>query len=365
MSLEILVEFFVQVVEAEASDIHLKIGQPPIYRLEGHLYKADCPPVTRDQLLELMSEILTPGLKEAFDRNQEADFAWNMNERVRFRANLFSSNGEPTLTLRYIKNAVHTFESLNLPAQMAKIAMSRRGVVLLAGTTGSGKSTTLGAMLNYINDREFRRIITIEDPIEYIFKDNKSVISQREIGFDTDTFQTGLRAAMRQDPDVIMVGEIRDRNSVETAITAAETGHLIFSTVHAENSVQGVLRILDMFKPEERNQIRLAVSQTLQAIICQRLIPSLNGRVRPACEILRTNALVKKLIIEESVDKLATAIETGKEEGMMSFNQALYQMVKEGLVDQETAMRFASNPEALHMNLRGIFLDAGHRIVGR
>lgn len=362
--MDTLIEFFVQAVESEASDIHLKIGQPPIYRLEGHLYKADAPPVTREQILELMSEILTPGLKEAFDHNQEADFAWNLNERVRFRANLFSSSGEPTLSLRYVKNAIHTFESLNLPPQLAKVAMARRGIVIMAGTTGSGKSTTLGAMLNYINDREFRRIITIEDPIEYVFRDNKSVISQREIGFDTETFQSGLRAAMRQDPDIIMVGEIRDRNSVETAITAAETGHLIFSTVHAENSVQGVLRLLDMFSPDERPQIRLAISQTLQAIICQRLVPSVNGRVRPACEILRTNALVRKLILQESVDKLSVAIETGKEEGMMSFNQALYQMVKDGTVDQETAMRFASNPEALHMNLRGIFLDAGHRIVG-
>jgi len=363
--MDTLIEFFVQAVESDASDIHLKIGQPPIYRLEGHLYKADAPPVTRDQILELVSEILTPQLKEQFDRNQEADFAWNLSERIRFRANLFSSNGDPTLSLRYIKNAIHTFETLNLPEQLAKIAMTRRGIVILAGTTGSGKSTTLGAMINYINDREFRRIITIEDPIEYLFKDHMSVISQREIGFDTDSFQSGLRAAMRQDPDIIMVGEIRDRNSVETAITAAETGHLIFSTVHAENSVQGVLRILDMFSPDERPQIRLAISHTLQAMICQRLVPSVNGRVRPACEILRTNALVRKLIQEESVDKMAAAIETSKEEGMQSFNQALYQMIKDGVVDQETAMRFASNPEALHMNLRGIFLDAGHRIVGR
>ena len=362
--MDIIIEFFHQAVESEASDIHLKVGQPPIYRLEGHLYKADAPPITRDQMLELMNEILTPGLKESFDKNQEADFAWTMTDKIRFRANLFSSSGEPTLSLRYVKNAVHTFETLNLPAQLAKIAMSRRGIVMMAGTTGSGKSTTLGAMLNYINDREFRRIITIEDPIEYIFKDKESVISQREIGFDTDSFQTGLRAAMRQDPDIIMVGEIRDRNSVETAITAAETGHLIFSTVHAENSVQGVSRVLDMFSADERPQIRLAMSHTLRAMICQRLIPGVNGRVRPACEILSNNALVRKLIQEESMDKLAIAIETGKEDGMISFNQALYQMVKEGVVDQETAMRFASNPQALEMNLRGVFLDAGHRIVG-
>lgn len=362
--MDLLIEFFIQAVEAEASDIHLKVGQPPIYRLEGHLYKADAPPVTAEQMMELMNDMLTPGLKETFERQQEADFAWNMNPRVRFRVNLFSSNGESTLSLRYVKNAVQNFESLNLPEQLSKIAMVRRGIVLLAGTTGSGKSTTLGAMINYINDREFRRIITIEDPIEYMFTDNQCVISQREIGLDTETFQTGLRAALRQDPDVIMVGEIRDRNSVETALTAAETGHLIFSTVHGENSVQGLMRVLDMFSAEERPQIRLALSHTLRGMICQRLVPSVDGRVRPACEILANNALVRKLIQEESTQKLFTAIETGKEDGMISFNQSLYQMVKEGVVDQDTAMRFASNPEALHMNLRGIFLDSGSRIVG-
>jgi len=363
--MDILFEFFMQAVEANASDIHLKVGQPPIYRLEGHLYKADAAPVTVDQLLELTNEILSPALKEQFEEHQEADFAWSLNENIRFRANLFASSGQPTLSLRYVKNAQHTFESLNLPPQLAKIAMSRRGIILLGGTTGSGKSTTLSAMIQYLNEREFRRIITIEDPIEYIFTDKLSVISQREVGFDTDTFQTGLRAALRQDPDVIMVGEIRDRASVETAISSAETGHLIFSTVHTDNSSQAVSRILDMFHSDERTQIRLAMSQTLQAIVCQRLVPDMNNRVRPACEILRNTPIVKKLLVDEDIEKLNIAIETGKEDGMMSFNQALYNLVKEGHVSQEVALRFASNPESLHMNLRGIFLDNSSRIVGR
>jgi twitching motility protein PilT len=358
-----LFHFFLQAVEAEASDIHLKVGKPPIYRLEGQLYTADAPPVTEQQINELADSILSDRAKETYEKNMEVDFAWNMNADTRFRANLFHSGGEPTLCLRYVKNAVQTFESLNLPEALTKIAMLRRGIVLLAGTTGSGKSTTLGAMINYINDREFRRIITVEDPIEYLFKDNKCAISQREVQFDTPTFQTGLRAAMRQDPDVIMVGEIRDRNSVETAITAAETGHLIFSTVHAENSVQGVQRILDMFPSGERDQIRLAVSQTLQAIICQRLVPGLSGKSRPACEILRTNSLVRKLIIEEKPDKLQIVIEGGEDEGMISFNQSLYKMVKADEISEETALEYASNPDALKMNLRGIFLDTGKRIV--
>ncbi len=358
-----LYQFIYQAVEADASDIHLKIGHSPIYRLEGQLYNADAPPLTLQQLEELMDVMLTEKAKGIYEREQQVDFAWNLNEQTRFRGNLFNSSGIPALSLRYVKNAVQTFDTLNLPPELAKIAMERRGIVLLSGTTGSGKSTTLGAMVNFINDREFKRIITVEDPIEYLFQDHKSLISQREVGFDTETFQSGLKAAMRQDPDVIMVGEIRDRNSVETAVTAAETGHLIFSTVHAENSAQGVQRILDMFPSNDRHQIRLALSQTLKAIICQRLVPGKEGKVIPAVEILRTNALVRKLIIEEKPEKLQIVIEGGEEEGMISFNQSLYKMVKAGKVSNEVALEFASNPEALQMNLKGIFLDTGKRIV--
>ncbi|MGA0369012.1 MAG: type IV pilus twitching motility protein PilT [Kiritimatiellia bacterium] len=311
----------------------------------------------------MVDVILTPRLKEIYLRDQQVDFAWNLNDQVRFRGNLFNSNGIPALSLRYVKNANHTFESLNLPPNLAKIAMIRRGIVLLAGTTGSGKSTTLGAMVNFINDREFKRIITVEDPVEYLFQDRKSLISQREVGFDTPSFEAGLKAALRQDPDIIMVGEIRDRSSVETAVSAAETGHLIFSTVHAENSAQGVQRILDMFPSNDRHQIRLALSQCLRAVICQRLVPGVDGKVLPAVEILRTNALVRKLIIEEKPEKLQVVIEGGEEEGMISFNQSLYKMVKSGKVETQVAIEYASNPEALQMNLKGIFLDSGRRIV--
>jgi twitching motility protein PilT len=358
-----LYHFIYQAVEANASDIHLKIGHAPIYRLEGQLYNADAPPLTQDQLNDLIENMLTPKLKEKYEKEQQVDFAWNLNDQTRFRGNLFNSSGIPALSLRYVKNAVQTFDTLNLPAELSKIAMLRRGIVLIAGTTGSGKSTTLGAMINFINDREFKRIITVEDPIEYLFEDHKSLISQREVGFDTQTFQSGLKAALRQDPDIIMGGEIRDRNSVETAVTAAETGHLIFSTVHAENSAQGVQRILDMFPSNDRQQIRLALSQTLKSIICQRLIPGKDGKVIPACEILRSNSLVRKLIVEEKPEKIQIVIEGGEEEGMISFNQSLYKMVKAGKVEAEVAMEYASNPEALQMNLKGIFLDSGKRIV--
>lgn len=361
--MDILLDFFFQAVEAEASDIHLKLGHPPIYRLDGHLYNADAEAVTLEDMEGLLELMLSPRPKAQYEQNMEADFAWKLNDDIRFRVSLFNSEGNPTLCMRYLKSVVHSFESLNLPEALIPIATQRRGIVLLAGTTGSGKSTTLGAMINYINAREFRRIITVEDPIEYLFKDQKSVISQREVEFDTPSFQTGLRAAMRQDPDIIMVGEIRDRNSVETAVTAAETGHLIFSSVHAESSVQGVQRILDMFPSNERAQVRLALSQTLRAIICQRLVQGIDGRARPACEILKTNSVVRKLIVEEQPEKMQIVIEGGEDEGMISFNQSLYQMVQAGHITEQVALEYASNPEALKMNLRGIFLDSGKRIV--
>jgi len=357
-------QFIHQSVEANASDLHLKIGHAPTYRLESQLYDADLPPVTHEQMDGLIEDILPPKLKAIYEEKMEVDFAWNLNDRTRFRGNLFNTGGIPSLCLRYVKNAEMTFESLHLPENLAKIATARRGIVLMTGTTGSGKSTTLGAMINYINAREFKRIITVEDPVEYLFKDDKALISQREVGFDTDSFQTGLRAAMRQDPDVIMVGEVRDRNSIETAIAAAETGHLIFSTVHSEDTIHGVQRILDMFPSTERGQIRLALSQNLQAIICQRLIPDKEGKSRPACEILRANSLVRKLILKEEPEKLQTALEGGESEGMITFNKSLYHLVKEGHVEEKVALQHASNPEALQMNLKGIFLDSGKKIIG-
>jgi twitching motility protein PilT len=358
-------DFLAQAVEAQASDVHLKVGQPPIYRLDSRLAKADAATLTAEDLNELVQEILNPELRREFLEKKEVDFAWNFRENARFRVNLFCSGGEPTLALRYVKNRVPTFEELNLPDIMRQIALSERGIVLVGGTTGSGKSTSLAAMLNWINHHDFRRIITIENPIEYVFRDELSIISQREVGFDTLSFHSGLRTALRQDPDVIMIGEIRDRDSVATAMGSAETGHLIFSTLHVDNAAQSITRILDLFPAEERATMRLVLASTIRAVICQRLVPDVHGKVRPALEIMLNTPIVRKLITEENVEALSTAIETGGEDGMVSFNQSLYNLFKAGLVDQETALMYASNPETLRMNFKGIFLDNSRRIIGR
>jgi twitching motility protein PilT len=364
MDIELLNEFFAQAIEAEASDIHLKPGQPPVYRLDSVLYKAEAEDITTDDMWELINEILPPGLKDQFDQTQQVDFAWNYRPEMRFRVNLFASKAEPTMALRYVKNNVANFHDLHLPEQLAKIVKSRSGIIILGGTTGSGKSTTLASMLQYLNENAFRRIITIEDPIEYIFKDDKSMISQREVGFDTADFMVGLKSAMRQDPDVIMIGEIRDRDSVETAMAAAETGHLILTTVHTDTAATSISRILDMFPSNERNQIRTALSQTIKAVICQRLVPDVEGRVRPAVEIMVDSPIVKKMIRSEETDKLPAAIESGGEDGMQNFNQALFQMFTDGAITEEIALQYATNVESMKMNLKGIFLDTSNRIVG-
>ncbi len=363
--MELIYEFLAQAVHADASDVHLKVGQPPIYRLEGDLTKADAPPISLEDLTNFVNDILSPQLKDIYLRNNEVDFAWNFAGAARFRVNLFSSGNEPTLALRYVKNRIQTFQDLNLPRILSDIAMFPRGIVLIGGTTGSGKSTTLASMIEHINSSEFRRIITIEDPIEYIFQDERSIISQREVGFDTASFKLGFKNALRQDPDIIMVGEIRDPDSVSTAMSAAETGHLILGTVHVDTAAQAVTRILDMFPAEERVQWRLALANTLRAVICQRLVPDVYGKSRPAVEIMINTPIVKKLIMDENLERLNTAIETGGEDGMMTFNQALFKMTKDNHITQETALLYASNPEALKMNFKGIFLDSSKRIVGR
>lgn len=363
--MDLIYDFLAQAVHADASDVHLKVGQPPIYRLEGDLMKADAPPLSLEDLTAFVNDILSPQLRDIYLRNNEVDFAWNFAGSARFRVNLFSSGNEPTLAMRYVKNRIRTFADLHLPAILGEIAMYPRGIVLVGGTTGSGKSTTLASMLEHVNSNTFARIITIEDPIEYIFQDDLSIISQREVGFDTASFKLGFKNALRQDPDIIMVGEIRDPDSVGTAMSAAETGHLILSTVHVDSAAQVVSRILDMFPAEERMQWRLALANTLKAVICQRLVPDAYGKSRPAIEIMINTPIVKKLIIEENIERLNTAIETGGEDGMVTFNQSLYKLAQDKIITEETALMHASNPEALKMNFKGIFLDTSKRIIGR
>ena len=247
--------------------------------------------------------------------------------------------------------------------QIKKIAESPRGIVLLAGSTGCGKSTTLAAMIEHINNNFKKHIITLEDPIEYVFEDNQSVIEQREVGLDTMSFHHALKHVLRQDPDIIMVGEMRDDISFAAAMSAADTGHLVLSTLHTTTAAQSITRILDFFKAEEREQIRRQLAGTLRGVVCQRMVGTVDGKMTPALEIMINTPLVKKLIEENRLDKLSAAIETGADDGMLTFNQSLFNLVKAGRVTEKEALAKATNPQALEMNFKGIFLDEGGRII--
>src|SRR2546426_3014218 len=350
-------------VEGGASDIHLKIGTPVIFRINRQLIAIECPLPTEDWINKVVQQ-MTPGhLRERVTEEREADFSYFIPGIGRFRTNLFQQRGQWCLAMRYVKTHVPSFEELGLLDQVKKVAESPRGIVLLAGSTGCGKSTTLAAMIEHINANFKKHIITMEDPIEYVFEDNQCVVEQREVGLDTLSFHHALRHVLRQDPDIIMIGEMRDSISFTAAMSAADTGHLVLSTLHTTNAGQSVSRILDFFKADEREQVRRQLAGTLQAVVCQRMVSTVAGSMTPALEIMINTSTVKKLMEENRIDKLPAAIETGMDDGMLTFNQALFQLVKDGKVTEKEALAKATNPQALEMNFKGIFLDEGRRIL--
>ena len=351
-------------IEGGASDVHLKIGTPVVFRINRELIAVDSPHPTPEWMVKIVEAVTPVHLKKRLDEEREIDFSYFVPGVGRFRTNLYQQRGQWCLAMRFVKTQVPSFEELGLLNQVRKIAESPRGIVLVAGATGCGKSTTLAAMVEHINNNFKKHVITLEDPIEYVFEDNQSVIEQREVGLDTLSFHHALRNVLRQDPDIIMIGEMRDDISFSAAMSAADTGHLVLSTVHTTSASQSISRILDFFKADEREQIRRQLVGTMQAVVCQRMVGTVTGGVTPAVEILINTPTVKKLIEENRLDKLAAAIETGTEDGMQNFNQALFQLVKAGKVTKAEAMTKASNPQALEMNFKGIFLDEGRRILG-
>jgi twitching motility protein PilT len=350
-------------VEGGASDVHLKIGTPVIFRISRELVAIDSPFPTVDWMNKIVEEITPVHLKKRLNEEREVDFSYYVPNVGRFRTNLFQQRSQWCLAMRFVKTLVPSFQELGLLEQIKKVAESSRGIVLLAGSTGCGKSTTLAAMVEHINNNFKKHIITLEDPVEYAFEDNQSVIEQREIGLDTLSFHYALRNILRQDPDVIMIGEMRDDISFAASMSAADTGHLVLSTLHTTNASQSITRILDFFKAEEREQIRRQLATTLRGVICQRMITTVDGKLTPALEIMLNTPLVRKLIEENRLDKLPAAIETGTDDGMLTFNQSLFNLVKAGRVTEKEALSKASNPQALEMNFKGIFLDEGRRII--
>lgn len=350
-------------VEGGASDVHLKIGTPVVFRINRELVAIECPHPTVEWMNKIVGGITPTHLKKRLEEEREVDFSYHIPNIGRFRTNLFQQRGQWALAMRYVKTHVASFEELGLLEQIKKIAEEPRGIVLVAGSTGSGKSTTLAAMMEHINGSLKKHVITLEDPIEFVFEDNQSVIEQREVGLDTISFHHALRNVLRQDPDIIMIGEMRDDISFSAAMSAADTGHLVLSTLHTTTAAQSITRILDFFKAEEREQVRRQLAGTLRGVICQRMVATVDGKMTPALEILVNSPIVRKMIEENRLDKLYAAIETGVDDGMITFNQSLFELVKSGRVTQKEALAKASNPQALEMNFKGIFLNEGGRIL--
>ncbi len=351
-------------VDGGASDLHMKVGTPVVLRINRQLTAIEAPYPTTEWFDSVLQQIIPAHLKASFATDRETDFSYKVDGIGRFRVNVFQQRGDMAMAMRYVKHVVPDFRALGLPEVIMKIAEAPRGIVLLAGTTGSGKSTTLGAMIEHINANSRKHIVTLEDPIEYMFEDNQSVIEQREVGLDTQSFSRGLKSALRQDPDVIMIGEMRDPITFAAAMSAADTGNLVFSTIHTTNASQSIIRILDFYRADERDQVRRQLSTTLKAVICQRMCRTVDGGMTPACEIMLNTPVVRKMLEENRLDKLSAAIETGYDDGMQDFNRAVFNLVKEGKITQEEAMQKAGNAQALDMNFKGIFLSQGSRILG-
>ncbi len=348
----------------KASDLHLKVGSVPIFRVDSKLQPTDYDPLLPEDTEKAASEIMSSYHRERFQAHNEVDFAYEAEGLGRFRTNIFRQRGFIGIVMRMVKMDIPSFEELGLPPILKKIALSERGIILATGTTSCGKSTTIAAMIDYINQNRKVHIITVEDPIEYLHRDKKSIINQREVGIDTESFHGALKRVMRQDPDMIVIGEMRDSESFMAALAASDTGHLVFSTLHTTDATQSVGRILEFFPLEERDQIRQQLSANLRAVVCQRLVPKASGEgVVPAVEIMTNNLTIQKLIHENRLLKLPAAIETGREDGMQTFNQALLELYNKKLITKDDALSYASNPDALKMNMQGIFLDEARRIL--
>ncbi|MDO8474205.1 MAG: type IV pilus twitching motility protein PilT [bacterium] len=335
-------------LKEKASDLHLSVGHPPVLRIAGRLVplikKAVFSP---EDIQQLVFSLMTEDQKDRLVREKEVDFSYNFDERARFRINVFYQKGVLSAALRLIPAQIKTIDELNLPPILHQFANATQGFILITGPSSHGKSTTLAAIIDEINHTRADHIITIEDPIEYVFTDDKAIIDQREVRQDALSFPTALRATFRQDPDVIMVGEMRDAETIATAITAAETGHLVFATLHTNSASQTVHRIVDSFAPEQQAQVRSQLSGSLLGVVSQRLVPRIKGGLIPAAEIMISNPAVANLIRENKIHELPLVIETSAEIGMISLNRALANLVRAREVTLENALTYSLNPAEL------------------
>ena len=345
-------------VERKASDVHLKVGAHPVLRMDGRLQvMTEFKRLMQEDTIAMAFSMMSSRQKERFKHQLETDIAYSVPGLGRFRCNIFQQRGSVGIVLRLIPSRIQTFKELMLPPVLEKICEEQRGLVLVTGTTGSGKSTSLASMIDYINTRRIEHVMTIEDPIEFLHRDKKSIINQREVDVDTKQFSVALRSALRQDPDVILVGEMRDYETIETALLAAETGHLVLSTLHTLDATETVNRVISVFPPHQQKQIRLQLASVLKAIVSMRLLPRADGLGRvPAVEVLIATSYIRDCVENKEKTKLIRdAITQGTSQyGMQTFDQSLYLLYKNGLITLEEALRRATNPDEFKLKIQGI-----------
>ncbi|WP_269526729.1 type IV pilus twitching motility protein PilT [Coraliomargarita parva] len=348
-------------VENGASDIHIKSNKPAFLRLSGHLESVEMDPIPPSAVREFVEQTIPEEFYDDWHRHRQIDYSYRVEGVGRFRVNGFLQRGLPSVVMRHVSDHPPTFEDLHIDGDtLANLCAEKDGIVLLCGPTGSGKSSTLASMINYINHTYDKHIVTLEDPIEFTYTDIKSIINQREIGIDCPTFAQGMRAVLRQDPDVILVGEMRDRDTFETALQASETGHLVFGTLHASNAQQAVQRLFEFFPEERKHAMQRQIAGALRATITQKLLPALEGGGRlPIAETFIVDSLARKTIMEGRFEKIEAVIEANEDNGSKTFNQDLYRLVKAGRITREDALNNSPNPRQLEMNLKGIFLSSG------
>ena len=353
-----LIEILTIAVKARSSDIHIKTGLPPVVRIDGRLRPIpNAPRLSGETVGAMADSMMNARQKKQFEENYEVDLAYGVPGLCRFRVSVYHQRGTVAMVFRAISFGIPSLETLNLPLVLKKISAEERGLVLVTGTTGSGKSTTLAAMIDYINESRTCNIITVEDPVEFLHRDKKSIISQRELGFDTLSFSSALKGALRQDPDVILVGEMRDLETIETAMHAAETGHLVMSTLHTLDAAETINRIISVFPPYHQRQIRMQLSGVLKAVISERLVPRADGKGRvPAVEVMIGTARIRECIDDKEKTKLIPeAIAQGHVNyGMQTFDQSLMQLLTGKMITYEEAMRQSSNPDDFALKISGI-----------
>jgi twitching motility protein PilT len=352
-------KMFKALVKLEGSDLHMKVGRPPMVRVRNELRPLNRGPVDAEEMVRLLIPMMNERNRKIFDEEGGADFAHTCDVdgvTWRFRVNLLQQMGNLGLVARRVNNKIPDFKGLFLPSSIERLCFYDQGMILLAGVTGSGKSTTIASMLNFVNQRERVHILTLEDPIEFVFSDDKALINQREVGIDVKDFKIGMKHAVREDPDIMLVGEMRDEETFMTAIHAAETGHLVFGTIHASSAPSTIGRILDLFPEEMHNAIRSAIAFNMKGIVAQKLLRSIKPGVQrvPTVEIMMFTPMIKKLVLESQDHKLPDAIRIGAEDGMQDFTMSLKQLIDDQLIDRPTAFEVAPNPDALKMALKGI-----------